>query len=93
MTDKHRDNSTIVAVALALAGFAISAYAAYSHNDKETAQRITVVETQQRNDGKTIERVENKVDLIDDKQDLLDDKLDDLRIVIEYSLGRPPVRR
>lgn len=52
----------ILPIVIALLSLAVSAYAGYSHNDKELAQRISVVETQQKNDGKGLERIENKVD-------------------------------
>ena len=81
MTDKRRDYSTIASVILAMLAFLVSAYAGYSHNDKETAQRITVVETQQKNDGAAINRIEGKVDT-------LDNKLDKLRDAVIRSLQR-----
>ena len=81
MTDKRRDYSTIASVILAMLAFLVSAYAGYSSNDKETAQRITVVETQQKNDGAAINRIEGKVDTLDTKLDALRDLL--------YSLRRP----
>jgi hypothetical protein len=56
---------------LVLAGlsFAVTAYASYSSNDKATATRITVVETQQKNDDRRLERIETKIDKMDDKVD------------------------
>lgn len=52
----------IVPVVLALASFAISAFAAYSGNDKVLTSRVTAVETQQLNDTRRLERIEDKVD-------------------------------
>ena len=79
MTDKRRDYSTLAAVAIAVLSFLVSAYVGYSHNDKETASRISVVETQQKNDGATIQRIEGKVDTLDSKLDALRDLLYSLR--------------
>lgn len=44
-----------------------SMVAAYFHNDKVLAERVTVVETQQKNDDASIHRVEAKVDKVYDK--------------------------
>lgn len=52
----------IVPVLLALMALAVSAYAGYSSTDKEMASRISVVETQQKNDGQRLERIEDKID-------------------------------
>ena len=81
MTDKRRDYSTIASVILAMLALLVSAYAGYSHNDKETTSRISVVETQQKNDGATIQRIEGKVDTLDSKLDTLRDLLYSLKSV------------
>ena len=48
---------------------ALSAFTGYTHNDKDISNRVSVVETQQRNDGlrqdstdKRLQRIEDKVD-------------------------------
>lgn len=50
--------------AIAVAGFAISTYHAYTRNDKELSNRVSIVENQQTNDGARLERIENKVDKV-----------------------------
>jgi peptidoglycan hydrolase CwlO-like protein len=56
---------------LAIAGLSItmSAFAAYNNNDKAITSRVVVIETQQKNDGARLERIENKIDKLDDKVD------------------------
>ena len=52
----------IVPIAIATASLAASAFANYNSTDKETASRISIVETQQKNDGQRLERIEGKID-------------------------------
>lgn len=59
---KVRDFGTIATIVIALLSLAVSAFVSYTHNDKEMASRIAVVETQQKNDHDGINRVEVKVD-------------------------------
>lgn len=54
----------VVAIALALLSLVVSAYSGYTHDDKKTGERITAVETQQLNDGRRLERIEDKVDKV-----------------------------
>ena len=54
--------SELVTVALALASLLFAAWTGYSSNDKTMAQRISTLETQQRNDTAAIIRVETKLD-------------------------------
>jgi len=51
---------------LVIAGLSVllSAYVAYSNNDKAITSRVVVIETQQKNDEQRLERIENKVDRI-----------------------------
>lgn len=46
---------------------ALSAFAAYSHNDKDISNRLTAVETQQRSDAPRLQRIEDKLDKVVDK--------------------------
>lgn len=55
-------SEALAAIIIALLSLALSAYAGYSHNDKDISNRVTAIETQQKNDGATIQRVESKVD-------------------------------
>lgn len=50
------------AILIALLSLVLSAYSGYSHNDKQIEHRLSVVETQQQNDGPRLERMENKLD-------------------------------
>ena len=52
----------IIPVGIAVMSMALSAYAAYSGNDKVLTSRVTAVETQQINDTRRLERIEDKVD-------------------------------
>lgn len=54
----------LVPVGIALLSLVISAWTGYTSSDKELNRRITTVETQQKNDGSRLERIENKVDRI-----------------------------
>jgi hypothetical protein len=56
------DAGTIAAILIALLSMLVSAFTGYSHNDKDIASRISVVETQQKGDHEGIQRVETKVD-------------------------------
>jgi hypothetical protein len=51
---------------LAMAGLSlvVSGWVNYSSNDKITIGRVVAVETQQKNDGQRLERIENKLDKI-----------------------------
>jgi hypothetical protein len=51
-----------VAIVIALLSLFLSAFVGYSHNDRDISNRVSVIETQQKNDGATIQRVESKVD-------------------------------
>ena len=53
-----------VAIFLAFVTYAIAAYTSYSANDKVISNRVSVVETQQQNDGKRLERMEFKLDQV-----------------------------
>lgn len=59
---KQLSSEALVAILVALLSLAVSAYAGYAHNDKDISNRVSVIETQQKNDGATIQRVEGKVD-------------------------------
>lgn len=52
----------IVPVALAVLSLAMSSWSSYTNQDRITSQRITVVETNRRNDNARLDRIENKVD-------------------------------
>lgn len=67
----------LVPVILALGSLLLSGYAAYSHNDKEISNRVTAVETQQKNDHEGIQRVETQLEKVDGKIDRL----------VEWALG------
>lgn len=56
-------------MALGLAGVSllVSAWVGYVKNDTTLVSRISVVETQQKNDGSKLERMENKLDRILEK--------------------------
>jgi hypothetical protein len=47
----------------------VAGYVGYTSNDKELAVKVGQVETQQRNDGDRLNRIEIKVDSVDDKID------------------------
>jgi hypothetical protein len=49
---------------LVIAGvsLAVSSWASYTSNDKELTSRVTAIETQQKNDLKSIDRIETKLD-------------------------------
>lgn len=68
----------VVTIVIALLSLVLSAYAGYSHNDKEITSRVVAVETQQKNDHDAINRVEGKVDKVDGKLDRL----------VEWALGK-----
>jgi peptidoglycan hydrolase CwlO-like protein len=59
------------AILLALFSLSVSGWAAYSSNDKANVQRIQAVETQQKNDGNRLDRIENKIGQVDEKIDKL----------------------
>jgi hypothetical protein len=59
----------VTTAAIAFVSLALSAYAAYSHNDKDLSNRVVAVETQQKNDHEraaddrdAVKRIESKVD-------------------------------
>jgi len=54
--NKRLWSEAIAALVIALLSLALSAYAGYTHNDKEVSNRVTAIETQQVNDTKAIER-------------------------------------
>lgn len=54
-------------VALAIFSLAVSSFVGYSNNDKAISERVSVVETQQRNDGARLERIERKLDSVLDE--------------------------
>jgi hypothetical protein len=54
----------LLPITISLGGFAISAFASYSHNDKDLTSRITAVETRQEDDRAALRRIELKVDRI-----------------------------
>lgn len=58
----HAAFGWMVPIIIALLSLAVSGFAAYSHNDKEIASRVTAVETQQKNDHEGIKELNEKVD-------------------------------
>lgn len=56
---------------LALVSLAVSAFASYSTTDKETAQRLTKLETKDQSAEDRLKRIELKVDRLEDKVDQL----------------------
>jgi hypothetical protein len=54
----------VIPVVVLLLSLLSSAYVAYSHNDKELAQRVTAVETRQEGTDKRLDRIEDKIDRI-----------------------------
>ena len=68
----RRNNFAEWMAALAAVGALIAAgFGAYTHNDKELTNRTTAVEVQQRNDGSSLKRIEDKVDRLDEKVERL----------------------
>ena len=63
--------SPLVALIIALVSLLVSAWGGYAYNDKVISERVTAVETQQKDDGQSINRVEQKIDTIDNKVDQL----------------------
>lgn len=51
-----------IPIALALVSLLVSGWVSYNNTDRITASRIAVVETQQHNNERRLERIENKVD-------------------------------
>lgn len=56
--------SIIVPIAVMLLSFALSAYSAYSHNDKQLGERITAIETKQEDDRRRLGEIKTTVDRI-----------------------------
>lgn len=58
------DWKPFLGVLLAVVSLLISGFLGYTNSDKAVASRITAVETQQENDNRRLDRIENKVDAI-----------------------------
>ena len=58
-----------IAIATGVLSLVVSAYVGYSSNDKVLAVKVGQVETQQKNDGDRLNRIENNINNIDDKVD------------------------
>ena len=52
----------LIPVLLVVASLVLSGYVAYTNNDKAITGRVIAVETQQKNDGSRLERIEAKLD-------------------------------
>lgn len=59
----------LLPLALALLSLAVSGWSNYNRTDREMSNRVTAVETQQRNDGLQLERIERRVERVDEKVD------------------------
>jgi propanediol dehydratase large subunit len=59
-----RLNSYALPIALAGVSLVVSGWSSYTNNDKAFAQRLTAVETQQLNDGRSLQRIEQNLDEI-----------------------------
>jgi hypothetical protein len=64
-------SSHLVAIVMAILSLMVSGFVGYSHNDKDLAQRVTAVETQQKNDHEGINRVDESIHRVDAKVDKL----------------------
>lgn len=60
---------------IAIVSLCISGVLAYNTNDKQTVQRLTVVETQQYENRLNLNRIENRLDKLDDKLDTVLERL------------------
>jgi hypothetical protein len=62
MLDKLLKPEWVVPIAIAAGSFTLSAYSAYSHNDRQIEHRLTVVEQQTTADHEDIHHVRDQVD-------------------------------
>lgn len=54
----------IATIVIAVLSLALSAFASYTTNDKETNSRVVKIETRQEDDAHRLDRIENKLDRI-----------------------------